>query len=132
MTTSDKERTDTRPKVVRIDPSALGYTPLLSGPPETVTMRSGSMVLLPGHSVGKHSTGENEEAIVVLAGTGEMRMSDGSALPLDRHSVAYCPPATEHDVVNTSAEPLRYVYVVASARQTPPTMPERGGSCGPH
>jgi quercetin dioxygenase-like cupin family protein len=116
MTTGDKERTQTRPKVVRIDPSALNYTPLLSGPPETVTMRSGSVVLLPGQSVGKHSTGENEEAIVVLEGAGEMRISNGSALKLDRHSVAYCPPATEHDVVNTGTEPLRYVYVVASAR----------------
>jgi oxalate decarboxylase/phosphoglucose isomerase-like protein (cupin superfamily) len=116
MRTRDKERTETRPRVVRIDPSVLDYTPLLSGPPGTVTMRSGSVVLLPGQSVGKHSTGENEEAIVVLAGAGEMRLSDLGVLTLDRHSVAYCPPATQHDVVNTGTEPLRYVYVVAKAR----------------
>lgn len=114
--TSEKSHSEPRPKVVRIDPSRADYTPLLSGPPETATMRSGSVVLLSGQSVGKHSTGEYEEAIVVLAGTGEMRLSDGGALQLDRHSVAYCAPATEHDVVNTGVVPLRYVYVVAKAR----------------
>jgi quercetin dioxygenase-like cupin family protein len=101
--------------VVRIDPSSADYTPLLRGPPETATMRSGSVVLLPGQSVGRHTTGECEEAIVVLAGSGELRTADGDALRLDRHSVAYCPPATEHNVVNTGTEPLRYVYIVARA-----------------
>ena len=79
-------------------------------------MRSGAVVLPPLQSVGKHSTGGYEEAIIVLAGAGEMRLSDGTVLPLEPHSVAYCPPATEHDVVNTGSDPLRYVYVVAQAR----------------
>jgi quercetin dioxygenase-like cupin family protein len=105
-----------RPMVVRLDPSGVAYTPLLKGPPETATMRSGSVILLPTQSVGKHSTGENEEAIVVLAGKGEMRLADGTALRLERDFVAYCPPATEHDVVNTGEDLLRYVYVVAKAR----------------
>ena len=116
IVTSDRRRSETTPRVLRIDPSAVEYTRLLGGPPDTVTMRSGSVVLLPGQSVGKHNTGEYEEVIVVLAGAGEMRISGGSDLKLDRHSVAYCPPATEHDVVNTGTEPLRYVYVVASVR----------------
>jgi quercetin dioxygenase-like cupin family protein len=112
----EKVRDQLRPKAVRFDPSARGHTRILSGPPETVSMRSGAVVLLPGQSVGKHSTGEHEEAIVVLAGTGELRVTDGGPVELERHSVAYCPPATEHDVVNTGAEPLRYVYIVANAR----------------
>jgi len=104
------------PKVVQVDPSATEYVPVLSGPPETVTMRSGSVVLLPSKDVGKHSTGNNEEALVVLAGSGEMRMSSGVTLKLKPYVVAYCPPDTEHNVFNTGSDPLRYVYVVAKAR----------------
>jgi quercetin dioxygenase-like cupin family protein len=115
---SPKEKTPAqpRPKVAKLDPAAVDYVPILGGPPETATMRSGAVVLLPGQSVGKHSTGDYEEAIVVLAGSGELRLSDGSTYELAGHSVAYCPPATEHDVANTGAEPLRYVYIVAKAR----------------
>ncbi len=115
-TTGETGRAGPSPKVLRIDPSTLTYAPLLTGPPETATMRSGSVVLLPGQSVGEHSTGDHEEAIIVLSGTGEMRFADGSAPKLDGHSVAYCPPATVHDVINTGTAPLRYVYVVAKAR----------------
>lgn len=104
-----------RPKVVRIDPSAEKYFPLLEGPPETATMRSGFVVLHPSQSVGTHTTGDYEEVLVVLAGLGEMRLADGTTLHLTQHCVAYCPPAMEHDVVNTGTIPLRYVYVVAKA-----------------
>lgn len=104
-----------RPRVLCINPTVLDYTRILSGPPESVTMRSGSVVLLPGQSVGRHTTGDHEEVIVVLAGEGEMRLSGENTLPLAANSVAYCPPTTEHDVFNTGAEPLRYIYVVAKA-----------------
>lgn len=104
-----------RPKVVQLDPSAVEYVPLLSGPPQTATMRSGSVVLQPSQAVGTHTTGDHEEVLVVLAGVGEMRLGDGTSLRLAAHCLAYCPPATEHDVVNTGTAPLRYVYVVARA-----------------
>jgi quercetin dioxygenase-like cupin family protein len=111
-----ESRAEPCPKVVRIDPSSNQYTRLLGGPPETATMRSGSVVLLPGQSVGKHTTGDYEEAIVVLEGSGELLISGGADLELGGNSVAYCAPATEHDIVNTGTIPLRYVYVVARAR----------------
>jgi len=103
-------------KVVELDPVAKEYTRVLGGPPETATMRSGYVVLEPSKSVGKHSTESYEEAVIVFAGVGEMRSSNGSVLKLKPYVVAYCPPDTEHDVVNTGTEPLRYVYVVAKAR----------------
>ena len=105
-----------RAKLVQINPLATESVPLLGGPPETVTMRSGSIVLLPSKNVGKHSTGDNEEALVLFSGSGEMRMADGTILNLRPYVVAYCPPDTEHDVFNTGSEPLRYVYLVARAR----------------
>jgi mannose-6-phosphate isomerase-like protein (cupin superfamily) len=105
-----------RGKLVQIDPLAVESMPLLGGPPETVTMRSGSIVLLPSQNVGRHTTGNNEEVLVVFSGSGEMRLADGTILNLKPYAILYCPPDMEHDVFNTGSEPLRYVYVVARAR----------------
>lgn len=110
----ESQRTPTA-KAVKIDRVATADMRILGGPPETVTMWSGSVVLPPGKSVGKHNTGTYEEAVVVLAGAGEMRLVNGTVLKLGPDVVAYCPPATEHDVINTGKEPLRYVYVAAKA-----------------
>jgi mannose-6-phosphate isomerase-like protein (cupin superfamily) len=96
-----------------LDASAESYLPVLKGPPETVTMRSGYVTLRPRESVGRHSTGANEELLVVLSGTGEMRFLAHESLNLVAPCAAYCPPHTEHDVTNTGIAPLRYVYVVA-------------------
>ena len=102
-------------RLITLDQASSSSTKILHGPPETVTMRSGYMVLAPLKSVGKHSTKDNEEAIVVLAGTGEMKIIGDSVLPLRPYCVSYCPPNTEHDVVNTGSDTLRYIYIVAKA-----------------
>jgi len=76
-------------------------------------MRSGLVVLAPQKSVGSHSTGQNEEILIVLEGKGEMLFSDGHSLPVQASHAVYCPPHTVHDVKNTGPVELRYVYVVA-------------------
>jgi mannose-6-phosphate isomerase-like protein (cupin superfamily) len=101
------------PKLITLDNLSPDSAQVLNGPPETVTMRSGYMVLAPSKSVGRHSTRNNEEAIVVLSGTGEMKIIGGSTLRLQPYCVAYCPPNTEHDVTNTGIDTLRYIYIVA-------------------
>lgn len=103
-------------KVVALDTHGKDYLQLLGGPPESVTMRSGLVELAPQHSVGKHSTGHNEEILVVLEGWGEMIFTDRASLPVEANHALYCPPLTEHDVKNTGSGVLRYVYVVARAR----------------
>jgi mannose-6-phosphate isomerase-like protein (cupin superfamily) len=105
------------PKLITLDRSSPNSVQILNGPLETVTMRSGYMVLAPLQSVGKHSTKDNEEAIVVLAGTGEMKIIGDSVLHLRPYCVAYCPPNTEHDVVNIGTDTLRYIYIVAKAKK---------------
>ena len=101
------------PRVVQLDSAARSYTEVLGGPPASVTMESGQVVLAPGDSVRRHNTGRYEEVVIVLAGTGAMRIRGRPALTLRPGAVAYCPPQTEHDVVNTGAVPLRYLYVAA-------------------
>ena len=104
------------PRVIKLDPFAIESADVFKGPPETYTMRSGYMVLAPSRSVGKHSTRGNEEAVIVLAGKGEMRITGGATLHLRGYCVAYCPPQTEHDVVNTGQDTLRYIWLVAKAQ----------------
>jgi mannose-6-phosphate isomerase-like protein (cupin superfamily) len=103
------------PKRVALDRNATEYLRVLGGPPESVSMRSGYVVLLPDKSVGRHNTESYEEALVVIDGEGEMMFADESVLLLEPYVVAYCPPGTEHDVRNTGSKPLRYVYIVAKA-----------------
>jgi mannose-6-phosphate isomerase-like protein (cupin superfamily) len=74
------------------------------------------VVLAPAKSVGKHSTKSYEEVVIVLAGTGEMRITGGKTMKLRPDVVAYCPPKTEHDVVNTGSVSLRYLYIVAKPK----------------
>jgi len=111
----EKEKTVLKPKLISLDPGAKEYMRILGGPPETVTMRSGLVVLEPGTSVGKHNTKNYEEVLVVLEGGGEMMITDGPTLKLKAGSIAYCPPRTEHDVTCTGSAALKYVYIVANA-----------------
>jgi len=103
-------------KVIALEKADSGILSIVSGPPETITMKSGYVVLEPGHSVGKHSTEHHEEMLVVLEGRGEMLFHDGSKLQVKERTALYCPPETEHDVKNTGTSVLRYVYIVADAR----------------
>jgi mannose-6-phosphate isomerase-like protein (cupin superfamily) len=91
--------------------------PLLRGFPQTAGLRSGFVRLAPGSTVGWHTTGPNEETLVILHGSGEAQIQGAPALPLAEKTIAYIPPATRHNVKNTGAAPLEYVYVVAPAAE---------------
>ena len=92
-----------------------GDCPLLKGVPQTAGMRSGFVRLKPGDSVGWHSTGQNEESLVILRGSGEALMEGQAPRRFAAPQLVYIPPATRHNVTNTGGEPLEYVYVVAPA-----------------
>jgi mannose-6-phosphate isomerase-like protein (cupin superfamily) len=94
-----------------------GYTRLLGGPPQSVFMRAGKIVLQPGESIGKHSTEGKEELIIILDGEGQFLYGDNQSLIFDSNSVLYCPPMTEHNILNTGSTPLQYIYVVSKALQ---------------
>jgi mannose-6-phosphate isomerase-like protein (cupin superfamily) len=111
-----KSQEKPRAKVVELDSGGKDHLQLLAGPPESVTMKSGLVVLAPNKSVGKHATGQHEELLVVLEGQGEMSFKDGSKLDVKANHILYCPPETEHNVTNTGRTVLRYVYVVTSTK----------------
>lgn len=103
------------PKIISLELEGKDYLRVL-GPPESVSLRSGLVLLQPQKSVGRHSTESYEEMIIVLEGKGQMVMADGNRIPFQAGQALYCPPETEHDVFNTGSEPLRYIYVVAKAK----------------
>jgi mannose-6-phosphate isomerase-like protein (cupin superfamily) len=104
-----------RPCVLHLAAGADGRRSLLGGSGLAEGMRSGVVALEPGQAVGRHSTHAREELIIVLEGSGELVVECGAPVPLQAGSGAYVPPEQEHDVRNTGAGPLRYVYVVAPA-----------------
>jgi len=93
-----------------------GDCPLLQGAPQTTGMRSGFVRLKPGGTVGWHTTGKNEEALVILHGQGEALIDGQAKRAFVAPAFAYIPPATRHNVSNTGKDLLEYVYVVAPAK----------------
>jgi quercetin dioxygenase-like cupin family protein len=93
-----------------------GDCPLLQGAPQTTGMRSGFVRLKAGEAVGWHTTGQNEETLVILRGQGEALIEGGLKLTIAAPGLAYIPPARRHNVTNTGQGPLEYVYVVAPAK----------------
>ena len=95
---------------------AEGDCPLLQGVPQTAGMRSGFVRLKPRGSVGWHTTGKNEEALVILRGSGEALIEGQPGRVFAAPMLVYIPPSTRHNVTNTGDGLLEYVYVVASAK----------------
>jgi mannose-6-phosphate isomerase-like protein (cupin superfamily) len=89
---------------------------LLAGVPQTTGMRSGFVRLKPGATVGWHTTGKNEEALVILHGQGDALIDGQAKQPFVASMLVYIPPMTRHNVANTGKELLEYVYVVAPAK----------------
>ncbi len=110
-------QTPARPeiKAIQLEPGDQSYFLLLKGPPETGTMRSGLVTLAPGKAIGQHNTERNEERIIPLQGQGELRFAEHPPIRIKPGLVTYAPAHTEHNVVNTGTEVLRYIFVVAKA-----------------
>ncbi len=87
---------------------------LLDGKPQTRGMRSGRVYLPPNQACGQHSTKNHEELLVFLSGLGDLMIGEEDSFLVGPGKVSYIPPHTAHDVKNTGAKPLVYVYCVAT------------------
>ena len=114
-----QERPKREPMTFALDCSG-GDCPLLKGVPQTSGMRGGSVKLKPGESVGWHSTSGNEEALVILHGSGVANIEGHPDVPLRENMLAYIPPATRHNVTNIGSQFLEYVWVVAPTNAAMP------------
>jgi len=104
-----------QPLVIPLNTSG-GYQELLNGSPQTAGVRSGFVRLKPGETVGWHTTGAHEETLVILHGQGSALIEGQPQRDFVAPAVTYIPPDTRHNVRNTGAEPLEYVYVVAPVK----------------
>src|SRR5208282_1917985 len=111
-----QERAKREPMTFALDCTG-GDCTLLKGSPQTSGMRGGSVKLKPGESVGWHSTSGNEEALVILHGSGVANIEGHPDVPLTEKMLAYIPPATRHNVKNTGSQVLEYVWVVAPTNE---------------
>jgi quercetin dioxygenase-like cupin family protein len=107
-----QEQAKREPMTFALD-CAGGDCPLLKGAPQTSGMRGGSVKLKPGESVGWHSTSANEEALVILHGSGVAKIEGHPDVALTEKMFGYIPPATRHNVTNNGRQILEYVWVVA-------------------
>ena len=101
------------PKRIKLTLESDEYQRFLKRGVDAVSMHSGLVTLEPGKSVGKHSTENCEEMIIVIDGEGEMLFTNLETLKLDEGFILYCPPNTEHNVKNTGGKSLKYIYVAA-------------------
>ncbi|HTD06615.1 cupin domain-containing protein [Undibacterium sp.] len=89
--------------------------------PGTAAQKLGASIdiVAPGkRSCPYHFHYAQEEMFVVLEGAGSFRVA-GEMLPIRAGDVIFIPPGPDypHQIVNTSAEPLKYLSV--STRETP-------------
>ncbi len=103
------------PRVITSSDRESGFSRILGGFPDSITMRSGLVCLRPDEAVGIHSTRGNEELLIILEGEGEFIVSGHTPVSVKKGDFFYCPPETEHDVRNNSSSLLKYVYVTSKA-----------------
>ena len=92
-----------------------GYQRLIPGAPTTHGMKSGRVYLHPGESCGVHSTEDKEEQLVFLSGNGTAIIGE-EEMGVGVGQVCYIPPQTKHNILNTSTNPLIYIFCVAPAK----------------
>ncbi|MDR1835526.1 MAG: cupin domain-containing protein [Fusobacteriaceae bacterium] len=83
--------------------------------PSFVIKEIGWMTLKPGDSIGSHAHGDNEDAYVIVSGTGEFTGSDGKAVKVGPQDITIARPGQSHALKNTGTEPLVFLDVVSKS-----------------
>lgn len=103
------------PFVLVLPESDSKYFPILKDG-KSIKLHSGHVILQAGESVGEHSTEDYEELVIALSGCGEIEAEGLGKTRFGEGQVAYNPPDTKHNVINTGDKPLEYIYVVTKVR----------------
>jgi len=112
--TIDMRRTGPDALVIRLNGGS-GLQMLLEPSRQSISIRSGRVILESGKDCGQHTTAEYEELLVFLSGEGVLELGDGRRLDVGEGVVAYIRPQTIHNVINTGQRPLSYIYCVVPA-----------------
>ena len=73
----------------------------------------GWMTLLPGASIGMHKHEANEDAYIIVSGTGIFIGDDGKEIPVKAGDITIARKGQSHALINNGKEPLYFLDVVA-------------------
>ena len=73
----------------------------------------GWMTLLPGASIGMHKHENNEDAYIIVSGTGVFIGDDGKEIPVKAGDITIARKGQSHALINNGTEPLYFLDVVA-------------------
>lgn len=89
------------------------YQRLVNEDSGTCGIKSGHVILKPGERIGKHTTENREEMVIVLKGRGEAKIAQENTLKIKKNTVLYVPPQTIHDIKNTGSKVLEYIFITS-------------------
>ena len=75
----------------------------------------GWMTLAPGCSIGLHSHADNEDAYIIVSGTGEFTDSAGKVSPVAARDITVAHPGQKHALTNTGKTPLIFLDIVSKS-----------------
>ncbi len=76
-------------------------------------LKAGLVVLKSKESVGSHTTGHKEEAILILKGRAKISYG-AKSMNAKENTFIYIPQNTHHDIENISRGQLKYVYITVA------------------
>jgi len=79
--------------------------------PQSKILKSGRIILSPGEEVGRHTTNDREELLIILRGTATLQKGE-KEIRLDAGDVHHIAEDISHNVLNVSDKELEYIYVV--------------------
>ena len=91
-------------------------TESIINPPKSKVLKSGRVILLPGESVGKHTTKKREELIIVLNGIATI-VKNKERFHLKAGEINYIKENVPHNIINNSNQKLEYIYIVGLFNQ---------------
>jgi mannose-6-phosphate isomerase-like protein (cupin superfamily) len=84
-----------------------------TAPKEYVIKEIGWMTLQPGSIVGMHKHETNEDAYIVISGTGTFVDNEGKEYPIKAGDTTMARKGQAHAIKNTGKEPLVFLDVIA-------------------
>lgn len=80
---------------------------------DQVIKEIGWMTLQPGDSIGLHKHETNEDAYIIISGTGTFTDSDGKTYAVKAGDVTIARKGQSHALINNGKEPLVFLDVIA-------------------
>lgn len=92
---------------------------------ENAIKEIGIVTLQPGASVGLHKHYNNEDAYIVLSGTGVFTESGGVERRVKKYDITVCHIGQEHALRNDGTEPLVFLDIIAQNHAAHPAPREK-------